>query len=198
MRLIFGTLIAALLIISTSGSPFLKEAIDDPIEETQVDSVYVEHLQMEEEIETVTLGHNEYYAISDLSILHPTFRNKVVKLLYECKKQGIELKIVETYRTPERQNLLKSQGYSMLSGGRSKHQHKIAVDVVPVVNGIMIWDDLKLWKKIGKIGKKQGLIWGGDWKRFRDYPHFEYPCSIDEVDFLPLPDTVYIPLFLDL
>lgn len=197
MKLILGTLIAALLIITTSHSPFSYNTPIEPVEEITMDSLYLED---EEEIieEDNSYIDDEYRVVNDLSILHPAFRNKVVKMLYECKKQGIELKVVETYRTPERQNLLKSRGYSMLNGGRSKHQHKIAVDVVPIVDGIMVWDDYKLWKKIGKIGKKQGLIWGGDWKRFRDYPHFEYPCSIDEVEFLPLPDTVYIPLFLNL
>jgi len=137
---------------------------------------------------------NKTEIIKDLAILHPAFRNKVIKLLYECKKAGIELKVVETYRTPERQNKLKKEGFSMLHGGRSKHQYNIAVDVVPVKYGWYMWHDKELWQKVGKIGKAQGLIWGGDWKRFRDYPHFEYPISIDSLQFLKKPDTVLIPL----
>lgn len=132
--------------------------------------------------------------ISDLDILHPTFRNKVVRMLYECAKQGINLEVVETYRTPERQNELRRKGYSMLHGGKSKHQHHIAIDVVPVKYGWYMWHDRKLWKKIGEIGKKNGLIWGGDW-RFYDPGHFEYNISIDSINYVSLPDTVIIPIY---
>lgn len=132
--------------------------------------------------------------IKDLHILHPAFRNKVALLLYEAKKQGIELEVVETYRSPERQNMVKEKGFSMLHGGKSKHQHYLAVDVVPVKYGWYMWHDKELWEKVGKIGENQGLIWGGRWQRFRDYPHFEYPVSIDSLHTLTIPDTVIIPL----
>lgn len=132
--------------------------------------------------------------IKDLSVLHPAFRNKVIKLLKEAKIQGIDLEVTETYRNPERQDFLRQQGFSMLHGGKSKHQHYIAVDVVPVKYGWYMWHDKELWEKIGKIGENQGLIWGGRWRRFRDYPHFEYPIPIDSIEFIPIPDTVYIPL----
>jgi len=131
--------------------------------------------------------------ISNLDILHPTFRNKVVRMLYECAKQGIEVEVIETYRTPERQEEVRRKGFSMLHGGKSKHQHHIAVDIVPKKFGWYMWHDKELWAKIGEIGQKQGLIWGGTW-RFRDFPHFEYPISIDSIEYIPKVDTVIIPL----
>lgn len=131
--------------------------------------------------------------VNDLHILHPAFRNKVVMLIYECKKQGIDLRVVETYRTHERQDALKRRKLSNLSGGCSKHQHFIAVDVVPVVKGIPRWFDYLLWQKVGRMGEKQGLKWGGRWK-MRDYGHFEYPIKIDSLYKLEIPDTVIIPL----
>lgn len=130
----------------------------------------------------------------ELYVLHPTFRNKVIKLIYECRKQGIDLRVVETYRTPERQEYLKRKRHTKLSGGNSKHQHFIAVDVVPVVDNLPRWHDTKLWKKIGKIGKSEGLIWGGDWKKFYDPGHFEYPVEIPEIYTIVYPDTILIPL----
>lgn len=133
--------------------------------------------------------------VRELYILHPAFRNKVIKLIYECKKQGIDLRIVETYRTPERQNYLKKKRRTMLSGGYSKHQHFMAIDVVPIIKGKMIWHNYKLWNKIGKIGIEQGLLWGGKWQKFRDYPHFELPIPIDSIATIPIPDTVLIPLY---
>jgi hypothetical protein len=139
-----------------------------------------------------TLNHK--VMVRELYILHPTFRNKVIKMLYECKKQGIDLRIVETYRTPVRQNYLKHKRRSMLSGGYSKHQHFIAIDVVPVINGKYQWHNYKLWNKVGEIGMKQGLHWGGLWKKFPDRPHFELPIPVDSIKYIPLPDTVLIPL----
>lgn len=132
--------------------------------------------------------------IKDLSVLHPAFRNKVVKLLYEAKKQGIELAIVETYRNPERQDYLKGRGFSMLHGSKSKHQHYIAVDLVPVEYGEYTWDNKDLWNKIGQIGENLGLKWGGRWRKLYDPGHFEYPISIDSISFIPMPKITIIPL----
>lgn len=125
--------------------------------------------------ELVILG-SKYDRIADLSELDNNFKVKVDSFLIDCKNQGIDLLVFETYRTPERQNNLKKRGLSMLKGGNSKHQVGKAIDVVPIINGQPKWKGKgmsQLWYKIGTIGKKHGLIWGGDWKRFKDYPHFE-------------------------
>lgn len=56
---------------------------------------------------------------------------------------------------------------------RSKHIIGKAIDIVPVVNGKMSWNvPVKIWDRMGEIGKECGLNWGGDWKE-KDYPHFE-------------------------
>jgi peptidoglycan L-alanyl-D-glutamate endopeptidase CwlK len=31
-----------------------------------------------------------------------------------------------------------------------------------------------VWQEVGRLGKAAGLEWAGDWKRFREYPHFQY------------------------
>ena len=58
--------------------------------------------------------------------------------------------------------------------GQSWHNHRCALDVVPLVNGKAIWDDQAMWKQVGEIGKACGLEWAGDWKTFKEYPHFQY------------------------
>lgn len=135
-------------------------------------------------------------AIRDLHILHPYFRNKVIELLYECRKQGIYLEISETYRNKDRQNYVKKRGLSFLTGGRSKHQYGIAVDVVPIdpYTKEFLWHDKELWYRVGKIGESLGLLWGGRWSRIKDYPHFELPISIKDIDTLIIPDTILVPL----
>ena len=64
-----------------------------------------------------------------------------------------------------------------------------AFDIVPLRNGKAIWgtsgngidddptdddkDDLELWQRIGAHGVSVGLEWAGNWKSFREFPHFE-------------------------
>jgi peptidoglycan LD-endopeptidase CwlK len=35
-----------------------------------------------------------------------------------------------------------------------------------------VWES-KHYYTAGKVGKELGLVWGGDWKRTKDLPHFE-------------------------
>jgi peptidoglycan L-alanyl-D-glutamate endopeptidase CwlK len=57
--------------------------------------------------------------------------------------------------------------------GESWHNFGLALDVVPLVNGKAIWDS-PFWNRIGELGKQVGLFWGGDFKSFKDKPHFEF------------------------
>lgn len=114
--------------------------------------------------------------ITDLKALHPFFRDQIRLLMAECKARGIELRVVETFRTHAKQNEYAGMGrkYTNSTAGRSKHQYGLAVDVVPVVNGNPVWDNPVLWKKVGVIGEKLGLRWGGRWKKPYDPAHFEW------------------------
>lgn len=56
----------------------------------------------------------------------------------------------------------------------SNHIKGIAIDFAPVKNGRTWWDAPdSVWNEMGKIGKKYGFSWGGDWKDWQDKPHFE-------------------------
>jgi peptidoglycan L-alanyl-D-glutamate endopeptidase CwlK len=61
--------------------------------------------------------------------------------------------------------------------GRSFHQYGLAYDCVPLVNGKCLWkttgDAAHIWRKVGELGKSEGLEWAGDWRRFREFPHFQ-------------------------
>ena len=55
----------------------------------------------------------------------------------------------------------------------SKHIDGKAIDLVPVKDGICWWTAPdEVWQEMGKIGKENGLTWGGDWTT-PDKPHFE-------------------------
>jgi D-alanyl-D-alanine carboxypeptidase. len=114
--------------------------------------------------------------INDLQALHPYFRDKVQELIQICKAKGIELAVVETFRTHAKQNEYKTMGkkFTRSAGGSSKHQYGLAIDVVPMVKDSAEWHNLQLWKKIGAVGEQLGLRWGGRWKNPYDPGHFEW------------------------
>jgi hypothetical protein len=143
--------------------------------------------------------------ITDLNALHPFFREKVSQLIAKCKKQGIELAVVETYRTHAKQNEYRSMGrkYTNSKGGKSKHQYGLAVDVVPMVDGVAVWDNLQLWRKVGVMGEKLGLRWGGRWKKPYDPGHFEWTGGLTSGHlaagvFPPIPHEEYPCIHEDL
>jgi len=64
--------------------------------------------------------------------------------------------------------------------GQSLHNYGLAFDAVPVANGKLIWgntspEERKLWQLYGKLGRKAGLDWAGNWRKFREYPHLQMP-----------------------
>src|SRR2546427_295988 len=61
-------------------------------------------------------------------------------------------------------------------GGQSYHNFGLAFDIVVLDSlGKADWDtNHPGWNKAGDLGKSVGLEWGGDWKSFKDLPHFQY------------------------
>ena len=114
--------------------------------------------------------------ITDLESLHPYFRDKVIELMRICRSKGIELAIVETYRTHAKQTEYKTMGrkYTRTKAGQSKHQYGLAVDIVPMIDSVPQWRNIKLWRRIGPMGERLGLRWGGRWHKLFDPGHFEW------------------------
>jgi len=133
-------------------------------------------------IKNYTFGKDrgELPMIVELHALHPYFRDRIIQLINVCKEQGIELSIVESYRTHAKQHEYKSMGakYTRSGAGKSKHQYGLAVDLVPIVDSVAVWDDIALWRKIGVAGEKLGLRWGGRWKHPYDPGHFEWTGGV--------------------
>lgn len=97
-------------------------------------------------------------------------------------------------RTVEEQFELFKQGRKLLDGkwvkvgatvtnldGKSKksmhnHSPSLAVDLAPYP---IDWNNLKRFSEMAEVIKRVArrlnikLTWGGDWKSFKDYPHFE-------------------------
>lgn len=125
-----------------------------------------------------------------LEDLLPVVRQKAECFIDKCKGVGIDLLVTSTYRDHESQNALYAQGRTApgkivtnAKGGQSFHNFKCAIDVVPLVNGKPMWDSKNpVWQQIGAIGKSCGLEWAGDWKKFKEYPHFQYTGGLTLAD----------------
>ena len=126
--------------------------------------------------------YKDLISINRVSNLHPLMRSKVFHLLEIAKKEGIDLRVTKDghFRSFDEQNALyaKTPKVTNARGGESFHNYGLAVDLVVMDNGQPVWDykDSR-WSKIGKIGAKVGLNWGGNWNK-PDRPHFEYPVSL--------------------
>lgn len=120
-----------------------------------------------------------------LEDLLPQVEAKAREFLTQCREQGIEVLIYCTYRSYEEQAAEYAKGRT--AGGRvvtnapaghSYHNHRRAFDCVPMRGSKPVWgikgDDLVLWQKIANIAKSLGFEWGGDFKKFKDFPHFQY------------------------
>lgn len=118
------------------------------------------------------------------SDLDPVFSAKLEAAFDAMRAQGYDPKVFEGGRTQRRQAWLYGQGRPDFVGtGRpgkqvtwilSASNHGTfpgqAVDVISASKG---WADMKFFDALGAAVKAQGLNWGGDWRKARDYPHVE-------------------------
>ena len=117
-----------------------------------------------------------------LEDLLPQVRTRVEAFLKAADDAGIDLLVTSTYRDNASQDALYAQGRTApgrivtnAKAGQSYHNHRCAVDVVPLRNGKPVWDSKDpVWQTVGRLGKAAGLEWAGDWKRFKEFPHFQY------------------------
>ena len=88
----------------------------------------------------------------------------------------IDFAVTEGLRTKERQTELVKAGASKTMNSRHITGH--AVDLAAVVGGEVRWD-WPLYTKLAKAMKQAAyelnidIEWGGDWKSFKDGPHFQ-------------------------
>ena len=88
----------------------------------------------------------------------------------------IDFRVIEGLRSPARQAELVRAGASRTLNSRHLTGH--AIDVVALLDGKVRWD-WPLYPRIAAAFKQAArargvkLVWGGDWVRLRDGPHFE-------------------------
>lgn len=90
----------------------------------------------------------------------------------------VDFSVIEGLRTAARQQQLVKSGASKTM--RSRHLTGHAVDLAAVIGGEIRWD-WPLYAKIAKAVKqaaaelKVPIEWGGDWRTFKDGPHWQLP-----------------------
>ena len=99
---------------------------------------------------------------------------KVVERAIEIST--VDFTVLEGLRTPERQKTLVDAGASKTLNSRHITGH--AVDLAAWVDEQVDWS-WPLYAQIAKAMKAAaqeqgvGIVWGGDWTKFKDGPHFE-------------------------
>jgi peptidoglycan LD-endopeptidase CwlK len=113
-------------------------------------------------------------SLKALDGIHPDLRRVFDRALQESP---LDFVVIEGLRTVERQRQLVRAGASKTMASRHITGH--AVDIVPVGPNGKIAFDWPLYHRIAPAvkaaAKAEGvaIVWGGDWKSFRDGPHFE-------------------------
>lgn len=117
-----------------------------------------------------------------LARVHPRLAQLGLRMIDLCAQAGVAVLITQGLRTVQEQDDLYAQGRSKpgkivthAKGGQSWHNFGLAFDIVVLdAVGKAEWDTAHPgWKEAAKIGKSLGLEWGGDWKGFKDLPHFQ-------------------------
>lgn len=104
-----------------------------------------------------TLGQHQEAFAYDLS-----------KLIHTAYTLGYAVRIGEVERTLEQQALYVKQGRSKTMN--SMHLKKCAADLHFVRGGVLCYPDElgTFWESLNPLNQ-----WGGNWKSFKDRPHFE-------------------------
>lgn len=118
-----------------------------------------------------------------LAPLAPMLGDKGLKLVQRCHEAGVRIRVdVNCLRTWVQQDALYASGRTKpgkvvtnARGGESFHNFGLAFDILLLDgSGKPTWDAQQPgWRVAGQAGVALGLLWGGNWKGFRDLPHFE-------------------------
>jgi len=112
-------------------------------------------------------------SISRLQDVHPDLV-RVVKRA--AVMSDLDFTVLEGKRSLDRQKALVKNGASKTLNSRHLTGH--AVDIAPMIGGTVSWD-WPLYHRLAKTVKaaaaieKVSVTWGGDWRTFKDGPHWE-------------------------
>ena len=121
---------------------------------------------------SIVLGQR---SLSRLEGVHPDLVRVVKKA---ASMASLDFTVLEGLRTTARQRQLFDQGATKTMNSRHLTGH--AVDLAPMIGGTVRWDwplyhRLAVTVKAAAAVENVPLQWGGDWRTFKDGPHWELP-----------------------
>ena len=120
-------------------------------------------------------------SVNILRKVHPDLQRVVRRAAKEWKDKDTGFVLTCGGRTVEAQKQMVAKGASTTM--RSRHiiapngwAH--AVDLAFIIKGVVKWDwplysKLAAAMKLAAVAEKVPVEWGGDWKKFKDGPHFQ-------------------------
>lgn len=121
-----------------------------------------------------------------LNGVHPDLIRVVRRAAADWHDLDLEWIVTCGVRTLEEQKVMVAKGASKTLNSRhipSKDGFSHAVDLAAVLSGKLKWDwplyaKLAAAMKAAATAEKVTIEWGGDWRTFKDGPHFQLPKSI--------------------
>ncbi|WP_462408563.1 M15 family metallopeptidase [Neobacillus sp. Marseille-QA0830] len=130
--------------------------------------------------------------------LNPIVKERSEQLIQQAAQKGIVVVITDGFRSAEDQDKLYAQGRTTdgnivthAKGGESYHNYGLAIDfALETPSGEIVWDmdydrnqnSKSDWTEVVQMAKKLGFDWGGDWAKFKDYPHLEMNFGLTIAD----------------
>lgn len=152
-------------------------------------------------MDKITLGRIE--------LAHPKIKDELRAQYLECNSmlpKNCRLRFAYVFRSPEEQSALfkKRPKVTNANAWQSIHNYGLAFDIVLLYdndgNGTFeeaSWsltkdidkDKTPEWTEVVNYFKSKGWVWGGDWKSFKDAPHFEKTFGYTWRTLKPLIDS---------
>ena len=64
---------------------------------------------------------------------------------------------------------------------QSFHQYGFAFDCVPLQGGKPDWNNKEAYQTLGQIAKQVELEWAGEWRKFKEMPHFQDTDTYEKI-----------------
>lgn len=137
--------------------------------------------------------------IERIKTAHPLIREELKRYYLEVNNKlpkGVRLRFSHVYRTNEEQDKLfaKRPKVTNAKGGQSIHNYGLAFDIVILFdkdgNGTFetaSWKVDRYFMIVVDYFKSKGYEHGGDWKNFKDNPHFQKSFGMTWRDLIILP-----------
>lgn len=125
-----------------------------------------------------------------LSDVHPVLAERYLLLAEDFAREQVPALLIVTctYRSVDEQAVLYASGRTQpgkvvtnADGINRLSAHNYyparAIDVAVVINGQIVWRE-DLYEPLVELARRHGLVSGGSWKTFKDWPHIEMPAAL--------------------